>query len=264
LLKERFGESIDRVILWIAPAITQIPLSANQITFCGVLTSLLVGIAFATGHPFLAGLLLLPTGFCDLADGIVARAQGTSSRAGAFLDSTMDRVSDLLIYGGLAVDAAVRGDPARATLVVWAIGAAFLTSYSRARAECELDELKVGLMERGERFAVLIPGALFGGMTIALWLLAIAGTLTSLQRIWVAYRRISEQAVAADPDTEVELDSAGVPAGDAPETDTARGAAQSWSAPQWTAPEPGARERRGTNGSLPGDGLGSGHRPEVD
>jgi phosphatidylglycerophosphate synthase len=191
VLKERFGTSIDAVILRIAPLVARIPLSANQLTLCGVAISLGVGLAFAFGEPRLAALLLLPAGFADLADGIVARARGSASRAGAFFDSSMDRVSDLLIFGGLAVEAAARSDPQRAALVAWALGAAFLTSYTRARAESELGEFKVGFMERAERFLVLIPLALLDQVPLALWILALGGTLTAVQRISVAYRRIA-------------------------------------------------------------------------
>jgi phosphatidylglycerophosphate synthase len=196
MLKERFGPSLDRVVLWIAPAVASLPLSANQLTALGGVASLAVGAAFAWGHTGLAGVLLLLAGFADLADGIVARARGTESRAGAFLDSSMDRVSDLLIYAGMAVDAAWRMDPARALLVTWALGAAFVTSYARARAECEIDELKVGFMERGERFLVLIPLALLDRLGLALWILALGGTLTSIQRIRVGYQRIAARASA--------------------------------------------------------------------
>ncbi len=211
MLKERFGASIDGLVLRIAPAVSRLPLSANQLTALGVLASAAVGAAFALDRPLLAGILLLLAGFADLADGIVARSRGTASRAGAFLDSSMDRISDLLIYGGLAIDAAQRGDPGRAALVAWALGGAFVTSYVRARAESEIGELKVGFMERGERFLVLIPLALLDQLTLALWILAIGGTLTSVQRITVAYQRITARIVgSAAPD------AGGVPgAGDA-------------------------------------------------
>jgi CDP-diacylglycerol--glycerol-3-phosphate 3-phosphatidyltransferase len=193
VLKERFGSAIDPFVLRIAPAVARIPLSANQLTVCGVLISLVAGLAFAAGEPRLGAALLLPAGFADLADGIVARARGTESRAGAFFDSSMDRVSDLLLYGGMAVGAAQHGDPRGAGLVMWALAAAVLTSYVRARAESELGEFSVGLMERAERFLVLIPLGLLDQLPLALWILALGGTFTAAQRIAVAYRRIADR-----------------------------------------------------------------------
>jgi CDP-diacylglycerol---glycerol-3-phosphate 3-phosphatidyltransferase len=203
VLKERYGASLDRLLLRIAPAIERIPLSANQLTLAGVAISAGVGAAFACGWTVLGGLLLCPAGFADLTDGVVARARGTASRAGAFFDSSMDRVSDLLIFGGMAVGAARTADVAQALLVSWALSAAVLTSYARARAESEIEELRVGFMERGERFLVLIPLALLDQLELALWLLALGGSATAAQRVWVAYRRIGEhergRAAAARP-----------------------------------------------------------------
>jgi phosphatidylglycerophosphate synthase len=190
MIKERFGSSVDRLVLGIAPLVARLPLSANQLTFVGVVISFLSAAAFADGRDPLGAVLLVLSGFADLCDGIVARARGTQSRAGAFLDSSMDRVSDVAIYAGMAVFAASEADAWRTTLVLWALAGAVLTSYTRARAECELGEFKVGLMERAERFLVLIPLALFDRLDWALWILAIGGTLTSTQRIWVAYWRI--------------------------------------------------------------------------
>jgi CDP-diacylglycerol--glycerol-3-phosphate 3-phosphatidyltransferase len=199
VLKERFGATLDAVLLRLAPAIRSIPLSANQLTLVGVAISAAAGAAFAFGWNSLGGLLLCPAGFADLTDGVVARARGTASRAGAFFDSAMDRVSDLLIFGGMAIGAAHTGSVGQAALVIWALSAAVLTSYTRARAECEIEELRVGFMERGERFLVLIPLALFHQLTLALWLLALGGSATALQRVWVGYRRIAEHERSLRP-----------------------------------------------------------------
>jgi phosphatidylglycerophosphate synthase len=190
MIKERFGSSVDRLVLGIAPLVARMPLSANQLTFVGVLIAFASAAAFATGRAPLGAVLLILSGFADLCDGIVARARGTQSRAGAFLDSSMDRVSDLAIYAGMAVFAASQADAWLTMLVLWALAGAVLTSYTRARAESELGEFKVGFMERAERFLVLIPLALLDRLEWALWILAIGGTLTSMQRLWVAYWRI--------------------------------------------------------------------------
>jgi len=154
--------------------------------------SALAGLAFALERPFLAGVALLLAGFCDLIDGAVARAQGVSSRAGAFLDSTMDRLSDLVVFGGLACWMLAGADLPGLLLVLWALTAAVMTSYTRARAEVELHSLSAGYMERAERCVVLILGGLTGYVVVALWIVAIGATATSVQRIVAARRFLRE------------------------------------------------------------------------
>ncbi len=77
-------------------------------------------------------------------------------------------------------------------LTFWALGASFVTSYTRARAETRLARLDVGWMERAERFGVLILGALLGWVELALWIIALGATITSIQRFVVARRLLRE------------------------------------------------------------------------
>jgi phosphatidylglycerophosphate synthase len=142
-------------------------------------------------------------GFFDLVDGVVARQQGLSSSAGAFLDSSIDRLSDLIVFSGIAVARASAGDAAGAALVMWAITATVMTSYARASAEKRLHVLKVGIMERGERFGVLIVGALTGFVMTAVVLIAIGATITSVQRVLAGRRLLIElDATGVDPTRE--------------------------------------------------------------
>ena len=202
MLKARFGSEIDSIVLRVFPFVSRLPLHPNTLTLIGVAFSLAAALAFAREALLAAGGLMILAGFCDLCDGVLARAQGRSSLAGAFFDSSMDRVSDLLVFGGIAVAAAGRGDQPATVLVLWALSASVMTSYLRARAEVDLDELRVGVMERGERFGVLILGALTGWLTLALWVIAIGATVTSLQRLLVAHRELRKLAseVPAEPE----------------------------------------------------------------
>src|SRR5262245_1710756 len=139
-------------------------------------------------------------GFFDLIDGVVARQQGISSHAGAFFDSSIDRLSDLVIFGGIAVGCARAADPTGATLVLWAITASVMTSYTRASAERKLHSLKVGFMERGERFLVLIVGALTGFVMTAVVIIAAGATWTAVQRVLEGRRLLRElEATGIDP-----------------------------------------------------------------
>ncbi len=209
MLKARFGSDFDQVVLRVFPFVTRITLRPNTLTVIGVVVAALAAFAFGVERLAAAGLLMILAGFFDLIDGVVARTQGNSSPAGAFLDSSMDRLSDLLIFGGIAAAMAGRADVAGTVLVLWALSGSVLTSYLRARAEVEIERLEVGIMERGERFVVLIVGALSGFLVVALWVVAIGATITTIQRLVVGSREITKLArvgAAPNPDVAESLD----------------------------------------------------------
>jgi archaetidylinositol phosphate synthase len=199
VIKERFGE-VDDFVYRLFPFVRQLRISPDALTLGGAGVSLLAGWAFAEEHRFLAGLLLMLAGFCDLADGVVARQQGVSSKAGAFFDSSIDRLSDLVIFGGIAVGRAHAADATGTVLVLWAITASVMTSYTRASAERQLHSLKVGFMERAERFLVLIVGALTTFVMTAVVIIAVFATYTALQRIVEGRRLLRElEQTGVDP-----------------------------------------------------------------
>jgi len=123
----------------------------------------------------------------DMLDGRVARQRGRGTAFGAFLDSTMDRYSDMLLYMGLLILYA-RVDNTRYMVLVWvAAFGSFMTSYARARAESLVPSCTVGLLELPERIVLIILGALLNRMVPVLWIVAVLSNLTALQRIVYAY-----------------------------------------------------------------------------
>ncbi len=203
MIKERLGSDVDAVVYRLFPFVRSLRFHPDTLTLTGAAVSLFAAWAFAEEQRFLAGLLLMVSGFFDLVDGVVARQQGLSSSAGAFLDSSIDRLSDLIIFGGIAVAQASTGDAAGVALVMWAITASVMTSYTRASAEKRLHSLKVGFMERGERFGVLIVGALTGFVMTAVVLIAVGATITSVQRVLAGRRLLNElDATGVDPTRE--------------------------------------------------------------
>ena len=203
MIKERLGADLDAVVYRIFPFVRSLRFHPDTLTLTGAAVSLFAAIAFAEEQRFLAGLLLMVAGFFDLVDGVVARQQGLSSSAGAFFDSSIDRLSDLMIFGGIVVARAHAGDALGAALVMWAITAAVMTSYTRAAAEKRLHALKVGLIERGERFGVLIVGALTGFVMTAVVLIAAGATITAVQRVLAGRRLLGElEATGVDPTRE--------------------------------------------------------------
>ena len=165
------------------------------------------GLAYAEGEVLLGGMLLLAGGFFDLVDGVVARHFGISTRFGAFLDSSLDRVVDILVMLGLVIAYARRDDVAGVAVCAIVLVGSVLTSYAKARAELILPRMPGGFLERGERIGLLIVGSLTGWLWPALLLLAIGSTVTAGQRFLYARREMdlldrAERAAALGPDDE--------------------------------------------------------------
>jgi CDP-diacylglycerol--glycerol-3-phosphate 3-phosphatidyltransferase len=123
----------------------------------------------------------------DMLDGRVARLRGRPTSFGAFLDSTMDRYSDMVLYMGLMILYA-RVDKTPHMVLVWvAAFGSFMTSYARARAESLVPQCTVGFLERPERLILIILGALTNRMTAVLWIIAVLSNVAALQRVIYAY-----------------------------------------------------------------------------
>jgi CDP-diacylglycerol--glycerol-3-phosphate 3-phosphatidyltransferase len=133
------------------------------------------------------GLVALAGAVFDMLDGRVARLRGRETRFGAYLDSTMDRYSDMLLYLGLMILYARLGETLLMVLVWVAAFGSFMTSYARARAESLIPGCRVGLMERPERVVLLIVGAVLNKMVPVLWIIAVLANVTAIQRVVYTY-----------------------------------------------------------------------------
>jgi phosphatidylglycerophosphate synthase len=186
VIKAKFGQDLDAQIHRFFPFLFRRNLNPNLLSACGVVVSLLAALAFAIGAFVIGGLLVLVGGFFDLVDGAVARHNGTNSHWGAFLDSTLDRlVGILMFYAGA-------GELGLAWLTGIALVATVMVSYTKARAESIVPDFNGGILERAERVLILVAGALFGLMPLAIGLVALGSTVTALQRMNLAYRRMTE------------------------------------------------------------------------
>lgn len=186
----------------------------NTITIVGTLCTVTGGVIYGTGHIRTGGFFLGITALFDVLDGTVARRSNKSSMFGAFLDSTLDRLADGFVLGGLAVFYAtsqIHGSvPLMLTALLGLVGA-FLTSYTRARAESLGLDAKVGLLQRPERVVLLsAPQALFGlvldGWVLAIIVVILAATawITVIQRVAYVYTATT-RADAAEARTENEV-----------------------------------------------------------
>ncbi|HEX5436393.1 MAG TPA: CDP-alcohol phosphatidyltransferase family protein [Gemmatimonadaceae bacterium] len=170
----------------------------NTITTIGTLCSVLGGVIYGTGHIRTGGWFLGLTAVFDVLDGAVARRTHRTSAFGAFYDSTLDRVADGFVMGGLAVFFAVRGGAVgRAMVVVSILGLVgiYVTSYARARAEALGFDAKLGVLQRPERVVLLsAPQAFFGlalgGLVLSaiIIVLTVTAWITAVQRVVVVHR----------------------------------------------------------------------------
>jgi CDP-diacylglycerol---glycerol-3-phosphate 3-phosphatidyltransferase len=194
MLTNKIGEFVSRPFARIVQAFSHF--SPDVLTITGLaLTSVACAFfALAGGKDYSdpailrsGGLLALVAAIFDMLDGRVARLRGRESKFGAFLDSTMDRYSDMLLYMGLMILYA-RMDKTHLMVLVWvAAFGSFMTSYARARAESLVARCTVGFMERPERIVLLIIGALCNHMVTTLWIIAIASNVTAVQRVIYTY-----------------------------------------------------------------------------
>ena len=142
--------------------------------------------------------------FSDLIDGAMARKTGRTDDFGAFLDSTLDRVADAALFGGIACYFAWQADSRlylALSLVILAMGA--VTSYARAKADVLGYDAKVGVAERPDRLVGLLVPAFFADLLdlpvllhVAIWVLAVAATVTVVQRIWTVRRQALARAAS--------------------------------------------------------------------
>jgi CDP-diacylglycerol--glycerol-3-phosphate 3-phosphatidyltransferase len=173
-------------------------ISPNVITTIGTACACLAGVIFASGHISIAGWTLGILAFFDVVDGTVARRTGTSSVFGAFYDSTLDRVADGFLFGGLIFFYASNSPHHSLGMVTIALAgllATFLTSYTRARAEALGIEMKgIGLMERPERIALLSAPQAFFGLALDGWILRLVVTLLAVTAVITFVQRTQHVA----------------------------------------------------------------------
>ena len=160
-------------------------LTPNALTIIGLLLNCIVAAVLAGGYLLIGGILVLAAGLFDLLDGAMARITDRVTPFGSFLDSTLDRYSEVVLYGGLLIYILSTPDARVGALLIHAtICGSILVSYARARAEALGYKLQVGLLARPERIIILAAGLILGHPIWALWLLAIFTNLTAVQRIY--------------------------------------------------------------------------------
>lgn len=176
------GEGAGWLLKHVVSGLAATRITPNMFTFLALAVNSWAAVLFAMGRFHKAAAVLFLAGFLDMADGQVARRIGRVTAFGAFLDSTLDRYSDLALYMGLVVYYTLIGRSFYMMLAAVAMASSFMVSYSRARAESLIPSCKVGFMERPERLVLLIIGGAFTKMAQVLWVIATISTLTVIHR----------------------------------------------------------------------------------
>src|SRR6185503_10529950 len=193
---------IDAMVRWLAYG----HINPNILTVIGVAIDVGSGLLFGFGYFFWAGIVLIVANLFDMLDGQVARLSGRVTRFGGFLDSSLDRLSDMVVFVGLMVFYA-RDTEFHSTLNVFLAGAgmmgSIMVSYASARAESIIPKCDVGFLRRPERVVLFIIGALstrpssqhflLNRMPAVLWVLAIGSYWTFAHRMyhtWLELNRV--------------------------------------------------------------------------
>src|ERR1051326_4670666 len=200
---------IDAMVRWLALG----HINPNILTVIGVALNVGCGLLFGLGLFFAAGIALIVANLFDMLDGQVARLSGRVTRFGGFLDSSLDRLSDMVVFVGLMVFYA--RDIDHSTLNVFLAGAGLMgsvmVSYASARAESLIPKCDVGLLRRPRRVVLFIIGALSthpgspnffaNRMPAVLWVLAVGSYWTFAHRMyhtWLELNRADEKTPNVD------------------------------------------------------------------
>lgn len=197
-------EAVEKAVDPIGVGLRRAGVTADVLTVTGIAVAAVGAVVIGNGYLRLGFLCLVLSGIPDLLDGAVAKASGTTSKRGAFFDSTSDRVSDALLFGGLAwffaSDLQYR-DTRMTVLPVAVMGAAMLISYMRAKGELLGYDGKGGIMERAERFIAIGVGLVFPEILVpVLWVMLVLTLVTAGQRFTKIWRQAThDMPTPTDP-----------------------------------------------------------------
>ena len=181
---------MTRIVEPLARSLLRAGVSPDTVTVAGTVGVLVGALGFGARGHFIVGLIIVTlSALTDMLDGTMARLRGGSSRFGAFLDSSMDRIADSAIFGAVAFWLAGQGDRWGLAAALICLAAGQVVSYVKARAEGLGMTCNVGIAERPERLiAVGVGGLLAGvgldwGLPAVLWVLAVLSLITIGQRV---------------------------------------------------------------------------------
>ncbi len=202
MITRQIGQTLNHVLMAIVRVFAATKINPNVLSVIGFIITLFGAYLFAYGYFRWAGVAVILAGLFDMLDGRVARLTNRVTPFGGFLDSVLDRYSDLCLFIGLLVFYARANRFWYITLVAVVMIGSVMTSYTRARAENLIPSCKVGFLERPERMVLIIIGALFDRMAPVLWIIAVLSTWTVIHRVvytWQESRRLAASSPEQSP-----------------------------------------------------------------
>jgi CDP-diacylglycerol--glycerol-3-phosphate 3-phosphatidyltransferase len=208
-IKKTYTDGARRGFYRLGVILAGMRITADMLTFAGLALNVAAAALIIEGHFIWAAVVFGVAAFCDGMDGAVARAGRGPTRSGAFLDSTLDRVSEIITFGALAYYMADHGRMWEFALVLVCLGSALMVSYARARAEALGTDCKVGFMSRPERLVGLSIGFVFAGLepfgvsilTFMICLMAVLTPITVVRRLVYVMQKLraEERAPVTEP-----------------------------------------------------------------
>jgi CDP-diacylglycerol---glycerol-3-phosphate 3-phosphatidyltransferase len=189
-IREFFGIQLRRGFTPLLSALQRLGITPNQVTIAGTVLNVGAAALVVADHLIYAGIVFLVAGCFDMLDGALARLTKKVTPFGAFLDSTLDRVSEGVVLAAIAYLLAGEGRSVDAALVVLALMGSILVSYTRARAESLGLECKVGLMSRPERIILIALGLFFDVLPYVIYIMLALTAFTVIQRVIHTYRQL--------------------------------------------------------------------------
>ena len=195
----RFRQEIERIVRPVGEQLRRTKITPDHLTLVGLVVAGLAAVAISIGQLQLGLLLVVLAAIPDLLDGALAKASNQSSQRGAFFDSTIDRVTDALLLGGVAWFLASQRGAHAAVLPFAVMAVSSLISYQRAKAESLGLSANGGLMERAERIILLCVGLLFDSLLFwVMWLMLILVTITAVQRFFKVWKQAAIAPASAE------------------------------------------------------------------
>ncbi len=177
-------------------------LTPNHISIIGFAGNLGAAVLAARGEFLWAGVVMLVFSAMDMLDGALARATGRATKFGAVFDATLDRMSEAALLGGLCFYFVERGQTEETILCFAALAGSLLVSYVRAHALSQGLNMQDGLFTRAVRVILLGVVLMIDQVRVGLWILAILTSATVVQRIFIAWQGLSQEAPPNTPEKE--------------------------------------------------------------
>lgn len=190
--------SVDKAVKPLGDGLRRTRMTPDHLTIAGMVIAIGAALAIGAGYLPLGLLLVILAALPDLLDGALAKASNTSSQRGAFFDSVVDRVTDALLFGGVAWYFTNEHSSKTALLPLAVSAVSSVISYERAKAESLGLSAKGGIMERAERIILLCLGLLFPVLLLPImWIMLILTSVTAVQRFVKVWRQAAVAPVTA-------------------------------------------------------------------